>query len=95
LSEGTEFYRGQGIGPRFLKDISEEKVIMSKDKRTNEQGIDRRSFLRGASAAAAAAGAAAVMASPSPAEAAVKGKAKSAGYQETEHVKRAYRAAQF
>jgi len=68
---------------------------MSKDKKTNEQGIDRRSFLKGASAGAAAGAAAAVMASPSPAEAAAPGKAKSAGYQETEHVKRAYRAAQF
>ncbi|NQV46562.1 MAG: twin-arginine translocation signal domain-containing protein [Rhodospirillaceae bacterium] len=69
---------------------------MSKTKNNEKNGIDRRSFLRGAGLGAGVVGAgAAVLASKPAAAAQVETAGKSAGYQETEHVRRAYEVAKF
>jgi len=65
---------------------------MSKTKNNEKNGIDRRSFLRGAGVVGAGA---AVLASKPAAAAQVETAGKSAGYQETEHVRRAYEVAKF
>lgn len=56
--------------------------------------LDRRAFLRGIGVSAAAAPAVALGLGSAPAQAAEPGD-KAAGYQETEHVMRAYEAARF
>jgi hypothetical protein len=63
---------------------------------TDTSKVDRRAFLRGLGLSAAAAPAAALGLSAAPAEAAEDGKTDTgAGYQETDHVLRAYDAARF
>lgn len=56
--------------------------------------LDRRAFLRGLGVSAAAAPAAALGLGGTPAQAAVPAD-QTAGYRETEHVRRAYDAARF
>jgi hypothetical protein len=63
---------------------------------TDSSKVDRRAFLRGLGLSAAAAPAAALGLSAAPAQAAAKDDATAgSGYQETEHVRRAYDAARF
>ncbi|MGE5516632.1 MAG: hypothetical protein ACM31D_12510 [Bacteroidota bacterium] len=57
--------------------------------------IDRRAFLRGLGVSAAAAPAAALGLAAQPAAAAETKGVAASGYQETEHVRRAYDAARF
>ena len=58
--------------------------------------VSRRGLLRGAALTAGAAGAAAIGVTGAKADAAASGQSASgAGYQETEHVRRAYEAAGF
>lgn len=56
--------------------------------------VDRRAFLRGLGLSAAAAPAAALGLAPAPAQA-KEAAATTSGYQETDHVRRAYDAARF
>lgn len=57
--------------------------------------VDRRAFLRGLGLSAAAAPAAALGLSVAPAQAREADGEAASGYQETEHVRRAYDAARF
>ena len=57
--------------------------------------VDRRGFLRGLGLTAAAAPAAALGLAAQPAAAAAPQTADASGYQETEHVRRAYETARF
>lgn len=57
--------------------------------------VDRRAFLRGVAISAAAAPAAALGLGAQPAEAAETTATDTSGYQETEHVRRAYETARF
>ncbi|MHA1598482.1 MAG: twin-arginine translocation signal domain-containing protein [Alphaproteobacteria bacterium] len=70
---------------------------MSNTAKKDQNGIDRRRFISAVGLGAGAAGAAAVMASSGGAEAASleSGEAKSTGYHETDHVRRAYEVAKF
>ncbi len=70
--------------------------MMNEDK--NKKRISRRGFLRGAGMGAGAAGVAAVAltgTSPVRAESAGGDRRKSAGYRETEHVRRVYELSRF
>lgn len=57
--------------------------------------VDRRAFLRGLGLSAAAAPVAAIGLAAAPAQAREAGTDTASGYQETEHVRRAYDAARF
>ena len=57
--------------------------------------VDRRAFLRGLGISAAAAPAAALGLAAAPAEAKTSDAEAASGYQETEHVRRAYETARF
>lgn len=62
----------------------------------SQSALDRRAFLRGVGLSAGAAGAAAIGVTATKADAKAQGQAgQGAGYQETEHVRRAYEAAGF
>ncbi len=63
--------------------------------KNDQQSLPRREFLKAAGISGAVAGVAAVALSGTSASAAVPEKGKSAGYQETEHVKTYYELARF
>ncbi|TAN71666.1 MAG: hypothetical protein EPN20_04470 [Magnetospirillum sp.] len=71
-------------------------MIERPEKASSAPTLDRRAFLRGIGLSAGAAGAAATGVIATKADAkAQAGAAHGAGYQETEHVRRAYEAAGF
>ena len=69
---------------------------MTERPENTKSALDRRAFLRGAGLSAGAAGAAALGVTATRADAKAASEAQTgAGYQETEHVRRAYEAAGF
>lgn len=62
---------------------------------SDKTALDRRTFLRGIGLSAGAAGATAVGITATQADAKTEATAQGAGYQETEHVRRAYEASGF